>query len=309
LSQQAKPGLFHEACLYDSDTSLIDQCVPVMQQALADNDDVLLFATGRTCEVLTGALGADVDRLALVVDSGDRWHGLHSTLIAHMQALAPVFASGRRWCLLTEPAWIARPGGHEWHRFEAASNRHFSGYPCHCLCLHDVRRLSSNVLDDVRRTHPFIRDGRGSRPSGVFEAPESFVPAHEPFWGPVPSHAVARVATNAVTARRFAHQLVDQYGLEVRRDDLVLAVSELAANSLEAGCAPTVAAWRDEEFLVIEIADAGGGGIDPLAGYVPPVAMDESGRGLWLARALADDAAVRAVPGVGSAVRILFRIG
>lgn len=309
LSQQANPGLLHEACLYDGESTLVDFCLPVIHQALMDGEQVLLFATGRTCDVLTDALGADSARLALVVDSGDRWQGLHATLISHMQAMAPLLQNGRRWCLLAEPAWVARPDGGEWHRFEAASNRHFADYPCHCMCLHDVSRIGPEVLADVRRTHPFVRDGHGCRESPEFEPPEKFVPAHEPFWGPVPSHAVAMLATNALTARRFADFLAGEHGLYPRRDDLILAVSELAANSLEAGSAPTVAAWRSDHHLVIEVADGGSGAIDPLAGYVPPVALDESGRGLWLARALADDAAVRAIPGEGSAVRIMFRLG
>jgi anti-sigma regulatory factor (Ser/Thr protein kinase) len=53
------------------------------------------------------------------------------------------------------------------------------------------------------------------------------------------------------------------------------------------------------------VADSGPGLHDVTAGYVPPPDDLESGRGLWLARSLADDATVRP-HGPGTAIRLYF---
>lgn len=73
-----------------------------------------------------------------------------------------------------------------------------------------------------------------------------------------------------------------------RTDDLVLAASELAANSVDhGGGRGSLRAWHREGAVVVEVSDRGRIE-DTTAGSRAPSADSERGRGLWMARRLAD---------------------
>ena len=75
---------------------------------------------------------------------------------------------------------------------------------------------------------------------------------------------------------------------QARANDLVIAVSEVAANTVRHARSPgTLDIWHDENEIVCEIRDRG---IitDPLAGQRRPAADALSGHGLWLVHQLCD---------------------
>jgi anti-sigma regulatory factor (Ser/Thr protein kinase) len=75
---------------------------------------------------------------------------------------------------------------------------------------------------------------------------------------------------------------------EDRANDLVLAVSEVAANTLRyTRSSGTLAIWHDEDEIVCEIRDEG---IitDPRAGQVKPGLDAPGGHGLWLVNQVCD---------------------
>jgi anti-sigma regulatory factor (Ser/Thr protein kinase) len=75
---------------------------------------------------------------------------------------------------------------------------------------------------------------------------------------------------------------------ESRANDLVLAVSEVAANTLRHTRAPgTLAMWHDANEVVCEVHDEGTI-TDPLAGYRKPAPGASGGHGLWLVRQVCD---------------------
>ena len=75
---------------------------------------------------------------------------------------------------------------------------------------------------------------------------------------------------------------------EARANDLVLAVSEVAANTLRhTGSSGTLAIWHDEHEIVCEIRDEGTI-TDPLAGQVRPAPDATGGHGLWLVYQVCD---------------------
>ncbi|MDX6343510.1 MAG: hypothetical protein QOH87_3648 [Trebonia sp.] len=80
-----------------------------------------------------------------------------------------------------------------------------------------------------------------------------------------------------------------QAGLtEGRANDLVLAVSEVAANTLRHTRSPgTLAIWHDEEEVVCEIHDEGTID-DPFAGWRKPPPGASGGHGLWIVRQVCD---------------------
>jgi anti-sigma regulatory factor (Ser/Thr protein kinase) len=74
-----------------------------------------------------------------------------------------------------------------------------------------------------------------------------------------------------------------------RASDLVIAVSEVAANTLRHTASHgTLTIWHDEAELVCEIHDEGIIA-DPLAGLRPPAPDADGGHGLWLVRQVCDD--------------------
>ena len=75
---------------------------------------------------------------------------------------------------------------------------------------------------------------------------------------------------------------------EVRANDLVLAVSEVAANTLRhTKSSGTLAMWHDADEVVCEIHDEGTI-TDPLAGRSKPPPGASGGHGLWLVRQVCD---------------------
>jgi anti-sigma regulatory factor (Ser/Thr protein kinase) len=89
--------------------------------------------------------------------------------------------------------------------------------------------------------------------------------------------------------RALVRQEAGEAGLtESRVDDLVLAVSEVAANTLRHTQAPgTLAIWHDANEVVCEIHDEGTIA-DPLVGHRKPAPGASSGHGLWLVRQVCD---------------------
>jgi anti-sigma regulatory factor (Ser/Thr protein kinase) len=116
--------------------------------------------------------------------------------------------------------------------------------------------------------------------------------------GPLPEPPVAAVfafdGPRLAAARRFVRTEATAAGLDGDRVfDLVLAVGELAANSIRhGGGRGAVRVWPEagedgSDLLVAEVAD-GGRLADPLAGRRPATQHQLSGRGLLMVHHLAD---------------------
>ena len=104
--------------------------------------------------------------------------------------------------------------------------------------------------------------------------------------------------------REFIARRASADGLAGQRlGDLVLAVDELATNSLRyARGEGTLRAWRENGSLLIEVADEGHIA-DPLAGRDCPDADEVGGRGLYLVNQLCDLVQLRSSP-EGSVIRV-----
>ncbi len=74
-----------------------------------------------------------------------------------------------------------------------------------------------------------------------------------------------------------------------RTNDLVVAASELAANSiLHGGGRGLASVWGEEGVVFVEVAD-GGTITDPMVGRKRPDPSAEGGRGLYIAKQLCDE--------------------
>ncbi len=112
--------------------------------------------------------------------------------------------------------------------------------------------------------------------------------------------------------RRFVDELSRKAGLPRRRtDELTVVVNELAANSVDhGGGRGTVRGWVEPSALVVEVHDEGGLAGSPegrARGQEQPRVDQDRGRGLWIARQLADELEIRGADdgAAGTVVRVV----
>lgn len=205
--------------------------------------------------------------------------------------------SGRHVRYVGEPIWPARTDAElrEAARHESLVNLAFAGADVKILCPYDTTALAPDVLSDATRTHPLLlSDGRVLASTGYAGPSELPASCGLPL-PPPPADAVPftyrtdlRAVRGMVSARAAAAGLP-----EPRASDLVLAVSEAAANTLRhARSLGALSIWRDGSEIVCEIRD-GGVITDPLAGRRRPGADAVSGHGLWLVHQVCDLVEIR----------------
>jgi anti-sigma regulatory factor (Ser/Thr protein kinase) len=209
------------------------------------------------------------------------------------QVLAFVNAhAGRHVRYVGELTWAARGPAErrEIIRHEALINLAFAEADAEILCPYGIAELDPAVITDAKRTHPLLLSS-GRR----LMSPEYTVPSHLP-----PPRDLSLPASNgdAVThtyrsdlsqVRALVVEHAVGAGLaEGRANDLVLAVSEAAANTLRhTESSGTLTLWHDQDEVVCEIHD-GGTITDPLVGRHRPPPDATGGHGLWLVHQVCD---------------------
>lgn len=205
--------------------------------------------------------------------------------------------SGRPVRVVTEPVWPGRSAAEiaEATKHEALVNLAFAGPRTQILCPYDATRLPQPVLADARRTHPHAvcRAGlaRGPRYSGPGRLPAICT-------APLPPPPAAASALGFSDDLRSVREFVAGHAgaaelSGARTAELVLAVSEIAANTLRhADGGGTVRCWQAPGELVCDLRD-GGHITDPLAGRRLPGADQAGGQGLWLVNRCVDLTEVR----------------
>jgi anti-sigma regulatory factor (Ser/Thr protein kinase) len=111
--------------------------------------------------------------------------------------------------------------------------------------------------------------------------------------------------------RRLVSEATERTSLGAERaSDLVMAVNELAINSIcHGGGHGTLRLWRDRGALMCEVRDDGHiRDVDVRLGAGAPSPDALSGRGLWLVDQLCDDVQISSSPHTGSAVRVQMQL-
>ena len=114
-------------------------------------------------------------------------------------------------------------------------------------------------------------------------------------------------ATAALRAREAVRRALERWRLPHLVETCVLVVSELVTNAVRYGRPPLGLQMRRRGSNVeVEVHDEGTGEVVDLSS--DPEEMAESGRGLGLVRALADESAIEAVPGGGTTARAAWKL-
>jgi anti-sigma regulatory factor (Ser/Thr protein kinase) len=125
--------------------------------------------------------------------------------------------------------------------------------------------------------------------------PPSRRPAGDgPLPPPAPGTVSYRYTTDLAAVRAVVYRYARQAGLpEARTVDLVLAVSEVAANTVRHARSPgSLKIWYDTKEIVCQIQDEGTI-TDPLAGRRQPSLEATGGHGLWIVNQVCDEVEIR----------------
>jgi anti-sigma regulatory factor (Ser/Thr protein kinase) len=301
-----QPGFSHEAFFYVDEGEFLAGTVPFVEAGLEAGESILIVLPGATGELLRGELsGGERIHFAAMEELGRNPARLIPAWRDFLEENANV---GRGVRGIGEPIWAGRSDAEvdECQRHESLLNLAFDGGPAWSLmCPYDSARLEERVLEDALRSHPLV-----SRPDCVTSSDFYAEPGdRDPFEGPLapPAAPVAEISFTAKRlseVRRFAAEQARSIGLDPARvEDLVLAVNELATNSLQHSHGRgSLRIWRETAAIACEVDSEDR--IDrPLAGRRRPGPTQLRGRGLWLVNQLCDLVQIRS-GGSGSVVRL-----
>jgi anti-sigma regulatory factor (Ser/Thr protein kinase) len=304
-------GYRHEALFYAGHEQFMQGTLPFIREALAAPEPILVVLGAEKIGALRHELAAEAEHV-LFADMAEVGANPARIIPAWEDFLSKHAVPGRRLWGIGEPIWAARTAAElaECQRHEALLNIAFSDPAFSLLCPYDTLSLSVDVIEEARRNHPLLREGEHFTQSADYPGAEFLAtPFDEPL--PDPPQAVP-VLSFAASSLRDVRALISAHAAQAglsrgRAADLLLAVNEVATNSLlHGGGRGTVRVWREDDALVCEVRDEGRIE-DPLAGRRRPASDSEGGRGLWLANQVCELVQLRTFL-AGSVIRLHMRV-
>jgi anti-sigma regulatory factor (Ser/Thr protein kinase) len=266
----------HEVLVYSDPAEFLSVVVPFVEEGLEAGEPTLVAVGGPNTDLLQAELGADSEEVGFADMEAI---GRNPARIVPFWGDFVEEHGGRPVRGVGEPVWPGRSAAEveECRRHEALLDVAFASSPAWSLLSpYDAGALADAAPTAVEAPSlsDFFAGELGGRPPGT---------AGFPF----DRHDLAEV-------RRRVEESADAAGVAgAEAGDLVLAASELAANSVaHGGGAGTLRVWTEGPSLVIEFQD-GGMIEDPMVGCVRPTITQEGGRGLWLANQLCDLVQIR----------------
>jgi anti-sigma regulatory factor (Ser/Thr protein kinase) len=311
-TSDAQERHFHHATLfYNGEDGFIDGTLPFITEAIADEEPILVAASRPRIDLLKHVLGVYAEHVHFA-DMQVLGSNPARIIPAWRDFIAEHAPEGHSVRGIGEPIWAGRSAAEltECQRHESLLNVAFDGGQAwQLLCPYDLDALDEDVIQAARHSHPFLAQGGGARIC------EDYRQAHEvdPFAGSLPAprgelRQFEFTSDQLGMLRRFVAKVAAEASLSpARADDLVLAVDELASNSLRhGGGAGTLRAWSEAGTLLCEVRDEGHIS-ERLVGRIPPWPSQHTGRGLWIVNHLCDLVQIRSSHG-GSVVRVHMRL-
>lgn len=307
------PAFRHEALFYEGLDDLVARAVPFIREGLEAQEPVAVAMVSEKIDALRDSLGSDRDSVAFI-DMARVGRNPARLLPAFHRFVDERGTPGKKVRGVGEPIWSGRSSHElvECHLHEALLNVAFSpSEPVHLLCPYDVGALGDAVIHEARCSHPHVAENGSDSPSREYRGE---VDVASPFDLPLPpptapAEVLSFEAGTLHEVRELVSRSASRVGLGLSATtDLVLAVNELALNSVAHGGGNGVLrVWRDDGALVCEVRDRGRL-TDPLAGRRLPPAASPDGRGLWLVNQLCDLVQIRSAAGAGTVVRVLMSL-
>lgn len=293
----------HAALLFRSQEHYLAEVTGFVHAALARAEPVLVAVPGFRAGPLRRALGAAAQQVVFA-DMAELGRN-PARIIPAVTAFAIDHAEKGVSCV-GECIWPGRSGPElsEAVKHEALANLAFEGMRVSALCPFDVTGLPPSVLDTAAQTHPLLASRGILCPSTAYIGTNGIPrPCLQPLPDPPAQAEVLRYQRDLQPLRALTRRRASLSGLaEDRADDLILAVTELATNTLRhSPNGGTLRIWHTPVELVCQITDLGWIK-DPLAGRRLPVSYDDS-RGLWLVNQVSDLVERRTGPS-GTTIRL-----
>lgn len=303
-------GYRHEARFYRGLPGFVAATLPFIRDAVAASEPILVVVAAHKIELLRLALGDDAAHVQFA-DMADVGANPARIIPAWVEFVAEHGGAGRPVRGIGEPIYPERTPDElvECEHHEALLNIAFDDPGDFWLvCPYDVDALPPAVIEEAHRNHPYVNLPEGARRSEGYRPPAD---AGIPFQGPLaqaPQEALNMPFGPGPldTLRDFVAAEAHVVGLSFSRtEDLVLAVNEVATNSLRyGGGGGTLRIWHDDRAFVCEVRD-GGRMERPLVGRERPPAERLGGRGLWLVNQLCDLVQIRS-SSEGTVVRLVM---
>ncbi len=296
----ADGGFRHAAWLYHARTEYLDGIREFVQAGLACGEPVFVVIPGS--QVPTGWLPSGPD--VTVADMRDLG-GNPARLIPAVRAFADRFP-GRRVRYLGESAWAGRSSAEllETARHESLLNHAFAEAHISALCPYNAAELSAVVLADACGAHPTLRRDGAELANSDYRGPAVWPDSlTKPLLAPASAQVLAYNG-DLRQVRALVAEVAGEAGLSPARcTDLVIATSEVAANTLRhTDGGGVVRLWETDAELLCQVEDTGHI-TDPLAGHWRPAGDLPGGQGLWLVNQVCDLAEIRSSE-LGTTIRL-----
>jgi anti-sigma regulatory factor (Ser/Thr protein kinase) len=303
----------HDAMFYAGPANFVDRTASFIRDSVRADEPILVVVSAEKIDLLKNELEGESEGVRFA-DMAAVGHNPARIIPAWRAFVAEQSIDGRRFRGVGEPIWATRSSNElvECERHEALLNLAFADAPAWWLaCPYDTETLPPGVLREAERNHPFVVDAHGTHESGTYRGLEDVT---NPFDLRLPEPPTTRAelafegeGDHLRSVRGRVAEAAAVFGLDpARADDLVLAVSEVATNSVRHGGGRGVLRiWHEDRTLICEIRDAGRID-DPLVGRGQPPGDRDSGFGLWLANQLCDLVQIRTFDD-GSVVRLHVR--
>ena len=298
-------GPSHLAFLYHGTGDYLEHVLAFVRAGLASAEPVFVALPGGLGWRVQAAAGAAARQLA-VADMNELGRNPARITLA-LGSFAGQHA-GQRIRIVTEPLWRGRSDAEaaEVMKHEALVQLAVGALDAQILCPYNAAELGPALIDGARHAHPEIFE-RGRRgPSSGYRAGGGVRPEAELPPPPAAAEVIA-YRSRLYPVRVLVGRYAERAGLPAdRRADLVLAVSELIANTLaHTAGGGTAHIWTSGHEVICQVHD-GGWITDPLAGRKRPP-PDSAGQGLWVVNHVSDLVEMRSGP-AGTTTRLHFRL-
>jgi anti-sigma regulatory factor (Ser/Thr protein kinase) len=307
-SAAAKQQVRHTALFYGPVDGYLTEVLGFVETGLGNDEAVFVAVPRPKLELLRDHLDGRQGRVSFAdmahMGANPAW------IIPEMRAFVAASA-GRPVRYVGEPAWRGRSAEElrETTRHEALINLAFADARVRILCPYDASSLDPEVITGAEQTHPVLI--RGGRP-GPSSRYDSSAPMPEACDEPLPAPPGNAAAITYRTALGPVRDFVAEHGRMAglgndRTGDLVIAASELAANTLcHADGSGTLSVWATPDEVICEVHDAGRIS-DPLIGRRRPAPDAAAGHGLWVVHQVCDLVELRTGSG-GTTIRLHMRL-
>lgn len=301
--------LIHAALPYSGADDYVAAVVGFVEEGLDRGEPALVFAPRPNLDLVRDALSDTSD--ATLLDAVDVARNPARIIPAALRFTDS--HAGHRVRIVGEGALPGRSPAaqREFARHEALVNVLFADVAASILCPYDVAGLDASVVEHGLRTHPYASDAAGHRRNPVYADPAATLSmTNRISSAPAAAHASAFDDGDLGALRRTVVERALTFGLsEERTQDLVLAVSEAAANTLShTDQGGRLRTWTEADALVCEISDSGHIVVAHLAGRLAPPVDAPRGRGLWMINQLCDLVELRSDVS-GTIIRMHIGIG